>query len=297
MKQGFNFPNERSATGKVIVVSTVKEIREVLRNKAKIGLVPTMGALHSGHKNLIERSVAQNEITVVSIFVNPTQFGVNEDFDKYPRTFNEDAKICEELGVDYIFAPAAGEMYSDAKSLTMICPSYNDVDKLCGRFRTGHFDGVATVVGKLFNIIKPTRAYFGKKDAQQLFIIKKMVSDLNFDIEIIECPTIREKDGLAISSRNTYLDEKSRETASNISRTLFKIKELFENGINDHKTLSDTALAMLSGFEDIQEIEYFEIVNANNFEIYENIDIIKQNSIALIAVKINGVRLIDNVDL
>lgn len=286
------------------IISTIKEIRETLKAAApknigpscqtgSVGLIPTMGALHRGHLSLIEKSVNENDITVVSIFVNPTQFGANEDFDKYPRTLEADAEICEKAGVDYIFAPNASEMYGDTRNTTLICPPYNDVDKLCGKSRPGHFDGVATVVGKLFNIVKPDRAYFGKKDAQQLFIIKKMVRDLNFDLNIVPCPIVRETDGLALSSRNTYLTPESRKNALKISAALRKVHELFISGINDYNTLYDTVLAYL----DAEEIEYFEIVGAEYFEIYENTDIIKPNSIALIAAKIDGVRLIDNVDL
>lgn len=309
------------------ILSKINEVRELLKGEnASVGLVPTMGALHFGHKSLIEKSVEENKITVVSIFVNPTQFGAGEDFDKYPRTLEADAKICEECGVDYVFAPNANEMY-DAygcgssqeppyaahaiKNTTLICPTFDDVDKLCGKSRIGHFDGVATVVGKLFNIVCPTRAYFGKKDAQQLFIIQKMVRDLNFDVEIVPCQIVRESDGLALSSRNTYLDAKARKSALRLSAALFKVQELFENGVNDLKTLSDTVLAMIApapcgaldllaeitGEEAPIDLEYFEIADAKNFEIYQNIDIIKPNSIALIAAKINGVRLIDNIDL
>ncbi len=277
------------------ILSKIKEVREVLKAAApsKIGLVPTMGALHSGHLSLIEKCKIENDVTVVSIFVNPTQFGPNEDFDKYPRTLEKDTEICTNAGVDYIFAPSAAEMYDNMRNTTLICPSYDDVDKLCGKSRPGHFDGVATVVGKLFNIIKPNNAYFGKKDAQQLFIIKKMVRDLNFDVNIIPCPIVREKDGLALSSRNIYLGPEARIEALKISSALKKVCELFKAGVNDYNTLHDSVLAYL----DPEKIEYFEIVDAENFVIYENIDIIKPNSIALIAAKIDGVRLIDNMDL
>ena len=263
------------------------------RSTALIGLVPTMGALHAGHLSLIEKSVKENDITVVSIFVNPTQFGPNEDFDKYPRTLEADAEICEKAGVNYIFAPSVSEMYDDTRNTTLICPQYTDVDKLCGKSRPGHFDGVATVVAKLFNIVKPDNAYFGKKDAQQLFIIKKMVRDLNFDINIVPMPIVREADGLALSSRNAYLTSDARKEALKISLALKKVRELFKAGTNDYNTLQDTVLAYL----DEEKIEYFEIADANSFDIYENTDIINPNSIALIAAKIDGVRLIDNMDL
>ena len=285
----------RIMANKTIVISKIEELRKVLKTteRKSIGLVPTMGALHRGHLSLIEKSKSENDITVVSIFVNPTQFGPNEDFDKYPRTLEADTEICSNANVDYIFAPSASEMYDDTKNPTLICPPYSDVDKLCGKSRPGHFDGVATVVAKLFNIVKPHNAYFGKKDAQQLFIIKKMVRDLNFDVNIISCPIVREADGLALSSRNTYLSAQARLEAVKISSALKKVQELFNSGINSYEALYDTVLAYI----DPEKIEYFEIVNSNSFEIYENIDIIKPSSIALVAVKIDGVRLIDNMDL
>lgn len=279
------------------IISKISELRDILKaQKDKtIGLVPTMGALHLGHESLIKKSTEQNDITVVSVFVNPTQFCAGEDFEKYPRTLESDALKCTRLNVDYIFAPNAEEMYStfNKEAMTSVCPSFFDVDKLCGKSRIGHFDGVATVVAKLFNIVSPTRAYFGRKDAQQLFIIKKMVRDLNFDIEIVECPIIREESGLAMSSRNSYLTDEDRKEAEKIIFALKKAREVFHNGINNILALSDVVCAILPQ----DSIEYFEIVNPETFEIYEKTDIIKPNSIALIAVRINSVRLIDNLDL
>ena len=175
------------------IIHKIEELKNILKDKKtlEIGLVPTMGALHEGHASLIKKSVEQNDYTVVSVFVNPVQFGINEDFDKYPRTLEKDAKLCENLGADIVFAPAVDEMYQDTKELTLVCPPYSAINKLCGKSRPGHFDGVATVVSKLFNITGCTKAYFGQKDAQQLFIIKKMVKDLNFNVEIIPCPIVR----------------------------------------------------------------------------------------------------------
>ncbi len=280
------------------IIKTIKEIREILKNlpeKTTVGLVPTMGALHLGHKSLIEKSVSENDFTVVSVFVNPTQFSPNEDYDKYPRTLEADSKVCSEVGADIIFAPSPSEMYDNQNDTTLVCPPYTDVNKLCGKSRPGHFDGVATVVSKLFNIVKPQKAYFGKKDYQQLFIIKKMVRELNFDIEIVGCPIIREADGLALSSRNTYLDKKARDDGLRLSKALFKVKELKDKGIVEVATLIDTALTILDGLD----IDYFEILDLKNFE---KIDIITNNTIALCAVKVqteNGVvvRLIDNLEL
>ncbi len=285
------------------IISNVEELRrEIKALKAEkqgyIGLVPTMGALHKGHLSLIEKCRAENEIVVVSVFVNPTQFGPNEDYDKYPRTFEADSKLCEKAGVDFLFAPSPKDIYSEYyfknKETTLICPPYEVVNKLCGKSRPGHFDGVCTIVAKLFNITKCDRAYFGKKDAQQLFIIKNMVRDLNFDIDIIGCPIIREEDNLAMSSRNTYLNDEARSAALNISKALFKVKELREKGINESATLIDTALTIMQNLE----VEYTEIVS---LETFENIDIIDEKALMLIAAKVNvngsKVRLIDNIEL
>ena len=269
------------------IISNVEELRrEIKALKAEkqgyIGLVPTMGALHKGHLSLIETCRAENEIVVVSVFVNPTQFGPNEDYDKYPRTIEADSKLCEKAGVDFLFAPSPKDIYSEYyfknKETTLICPPYEVVNKLCGKSRPGHFDGVCTIVAKLFNITKCDRAYFGKKDAQQLFIIKNMVRDLNFDIDIIGCPIIREEDNLAMSSRNTYLNDEARSAALNISKALFKVKELREKGINESATLIDTALTIMQNLE----VEYTEIVS---LETFENIDIIDEKALMLIAVK------------
>ena len=285
------------------IISNVEELRrEIKALKAEkqgyIGLVPTMGALHKGHLSLIETCRAENEIVIVSVFVNPTQFGPNEDYDKYPRTIEADSKLCEKAGVDFLFAPSPKDIYSEYyfknKETTLICPPYEVVNKLCGKSRPGHFDGVCTIVAKLFNITKCDRAYFGKKDAQQLFIIKNMVRDLNFDIDIIGCPIIREEDNLAMSSRNTYLNDEARSAALNISKALFKVKELREKGINESATLIDTALTIMQNLE----VEYTEIVS---LETFENIDIIDEKALMLIAAKVhvNGskVRLIDNIEL
>ncbi len=285
------------------IISNVEELRrEIKALKAEkqgyIGLVPTMGALHKGHLSLIETCRAENEIVVVSVFVNPTQFGPNEDYDKYPRTFEADSKLCEKAGVDFLFAPSPKDIYSEYyfknKETTLICPPYEVVNKLCGKSRPGHFDGVCTIVAKLFNITKCDRAYFGKKDAQQLFIIKNMVRDLNFDIDIIGCSIIREEDNLAMSSRNTYLNDEARSAALNISKALFKVKELREKAINESATLIDTALTIMQNLE----VEYTEIVS---LETFENIDIIDEKALMLIAAKVNvngsKVRLIDNIEL
>ncbi len=275
------------------IIHKIDELKSIVKNIDKsIGLVPTMGALHLGHASLIKKSVEENDFTIVSVFVNPVQFGINEDFDKYPRTLEKDTKLCEELGADIVFAPSADEMYQDTKELTLVCPPYSVINKLCGKSRPGHFDGVATVVSKLFNISKCTRAYFGQKDAQQLFIIKKMVKDLNFDVEIVPCPIVREKDGLALSSRNSYLDEKARQEGLKLSKALNYAKELWQKGIKDKQTLYDSALKIMEGLD----VDYVEIVNPETFEDWEEKD---DKALMLVAAKIppTNTRLIDNMEL
>lgn len=276
------------------IIHKIEELKNILKDKRtlEIGLVPTMGALHEGHASLIKKSVEQNDYTVVSVFVNPVQFGINEDFDKYPRTLEKDAKLCENLGADIVFAPAVDEMYQDTKELTLVCPPYSAINKLCGKSRPGHFDGVATVVSKLFNITGCTKAYFGQKDAQQLFIIKKMVKDLNFNVEIIPCPIVRENDGLALSSRNSYLKEESREDALKLYKALKYAKELRQKGINDRQILCDSALKILEG----TLVDYIEIVNPETFEDWQDE---KEPALMLIAAKIapTDTRLIDNMEI
>lgn len=275
------------------IIHKISQIREITKNlNVSVGLVPTMGALHSGHASLIEKSVKDNGFTIVSVFVNPVQFGINEDFDKYPRTLENDAQLCEKLGADVVFAPSVDEMYQDTRELTLVCPPYSAINKLCGKSRPGHFDGVATVVSKLFNITKCTRAYFGQKDAQQLFIIKKMVKDLNFDIEIVPCPIIRESDGLALSSRNSYLDENVRKEALKLSRALNYSKELWQKGIRDKDILRDSALKILEGLD----VDYVEIVDPETFEDWQETG---KKALMLIAAKIppTNTRLIDNMEL
>ena len=279
------------------VISTKKELKSYLKSlNGTIGLIPTMGALHSGHKSLIKAANKENDIVVVSVFVNPTQFGPNEDYDKYPRTLDKDVELAKEGGADVVFAPSPREMYTniyfEEKETTLVCPPYKYVNRLCGKSRPGHFDGVCTVVSKLFNLVKPNRAYFGQKDAQQLFIIQKMVEELDFDIEIKKCPIVREPDGLAISSRNTYLSENDRKKAVNLSLALKKAKELKDKGIKEAQTLIDTAFSYLEGFD----VDYIEIVSLEDFT---KLDTINDRALMLIAAKTPEVkvRLIDNMEL
>ena len=278
------------------VINKIEEIKKITedskKNNKTVGLVPTMGCLHAGHASLIKKSVAENDLSVVSVFVNPIQFGPNEDYDKYPRTLDEDIKLCSELGADYIFAPSPQEMYPNLEKfsdLTMVAPPYKFTDMLCGKSRIGHFDGVCTVVTKLINITSPNKAYFGMKDIQQLFIIKKMVKDLNFSVEIVPCPLVREESGLALSSRNKYLTPEAKTNALTISKALFAIKSGVERGITDTKLLFDTAMTVLAPSI---ELDYLEFVRAEDFEPIESIT---EPTIAAIAAKVGNVRLIDNI--
>ncbi|MCD7879859.1 MAG: pantoate--beta-alanine ligase [Candidatus Gastranaerophilales bacterium] len=284
----------------ISVLNKIEEVKKTVKNWKKdnytVGLVPTMGALHKGHASLIKKAKETCDRTVVSIFVNPVQFSPNEDYDKYPRTLQKDTQLCEELGVDIIFAPSVEEMYGAGNmlsntALTFVCPPYNLIDCMCGKSRPGHFDGAATVVLKLFNIVSPDYAFFGQKDAQQLYIIKKMVKDFNLDIKIQPCPIVREDDGLALSSRNTYLSEQERQNALSVSQTLFKIRELYNQGITDTKILTDSAFTILN--QNI-ELEYLEF---RDFDSFEKVIAAKSNTLVAIAVKSGKTRLIDNIIL
>lgn len=280
-----------------MLLNKINEVRaEVKKWRAeglKVGLVPTMGALHEGHLSLIKKAKSECDKVVVSVFVNPIQFGPSEDFDKYPRTLDEDMKLCDNEGVDVVFAPNANEMYGGGRlsndTLTYVCPPYFFVDKLCGKSRVGHFDGVCTVVMKLFNIVQPDYAFFGQKDAQQVIIIKKMVEDLNIPIEIVQCPIVREESGLALSSRNKYLSEEGKKDALVLSQILNNIKSCYKKGITNIEALKETAYSYLTEKHDL---EYLEIYNRETLE--EEIDA-NNKSIALIACRVDGVRLIDNI--
>lgn len=282
-----------------MLLNTINEVREEVKKwrkeGLKVGLVPTMGALHEGHLSLIKKAKSECDKVVVSVFVNPIQFGPSEDFDKYPRTLESDTKLCDGEGVDIVFAPSANEMYGGGRlsndTLTYVCPPYFFVDKLCGKSRVGHFDGVCTVVMKLFNIVQPDCAFFGQKDAQQVIIIKKMVEDLNIPIEIIQCPIVREESGLALSSRNKYLSEEGKKDALVLSQILNNIKACYKRGITDIEALKETAYSYLT---DKHDLEYLEILNNKTLEEEKNAN---NRSIALIACRVDGVRLIDNIYL
>lgn len=281
-----------------MLVHTIKELREKRAEwkGLKVGLVPTMGALHEGHLSLIKKAKETCDKVVVSVFVNPIQFGPSEDFDKYPRTLDKDMELCNSVGVDAVFAPTPAEMYGGGRklsndTLTYVCPPFFYVNKLCGKTRTGHFDGVCTVVLKLFNIVQPDCAFFGQKDAQQVIIIKKMVNDLNVPIEIVQCPIVREESGLALSSRNKYLSEQGKKDALVLSSILNNIKKCYKKGITDVSALKETAYSFLT---DKHDMEYLEILDKNTLEEQEKAN---DDSIALIACRVEGVRLIDNIYL
>lgn len=275
------------------IIQKIQKIRTKIQEWKKqglsIGFVPTMGALHIGHESLIKRAREENDKVVVSIFVNPIQFGPNEDFEKYPRQMEADKIICEKHNVDIIFNPAPDEMYPENKLITSVVPPASYQDNLCGKSRIGHFNGVATVVSKLFNIVQPDKAYFGQKDAQQLIIIKKMVNDLNIPVEIVSCPIIRDKDGLACSSRNAYLSVDERAKALTISKVLNNINEQYQSGIKSSQQLIENALPLLN--KDIK-LEYLEVLDADSLN---QILIVKENTLVAIAAKVGNVRLIDNL--
>jgi pantoate--beta-alanine ligase len=273
------------------ILTDISTTKNTLRQtKGTIGFVPTMGALHDGHISLIKQAKQENDIVVVSIFVNPTQFLEGEDLDRYPRTYEADKAICQSCGVDFVFMPDIKTMYEDDEILIKAPKIKGFV--LEGEKRAGHFDGVLQVVLKLFNIIKPTKSYFGKKDAQQLILIKQMVKNLYLDIDIVECEIIREDDGLALSSRNIYLNHTQRTQALTISKALFEACSLFlDDKITDALAIKQHIHNILSTQKDIQ-IEYIQITNKN----LELIETLKQNdSIILIAVKLGTIRLIDNI--
>lgn len=274
------------------IAETIQEVREQVKEWRKqglsVGLVPTMGYLHEGHKSLMDCAVAENDRVVVSVFVNPMQFGPKEDLASYPRDFKRDSALCEETGVALVFHPQPEEMYHEGFS------SFVDMNTLtgglCGKTRPIHFRGVCTVVSKLFHIVMPDKAYFGQKDAQQLAVIRHMVSDLDFGIEIVGCPIIREKDGLAKSSRNTYLNEKERQAALILSKSLKEGMALVDAGEKDAGKVRQAITEKLES-EPLARIDYVEVVDWNTLE---PVDRIEGAVLAAIAVYIGKTRLIDN---
>ena len=274
------------------IVSTIAEARGAVRalrtNGRSIGLVPTMGALHAGHVSLVRAAREQCDAVVVSIFVNPTQFGPNEDFAKYPRTWDADCALLESEGVDLILAPIATEMYPAGASTFVEVEGVSD--RLDGASRPGHFHGVSTVVAKLFHIVSPDKAFFGQKDAAQVAVLRKMVRDLNFDLELVVCPTVREADGLALSSRNRYLSVEERRQALVLSRALQRVEERVVQGVLDAATLIDDALAVLASEPGIR-LDYFKVVDPDTLE---DVADVRNSALAAIAVFVGPTRLIDN---
>ena len=275
------------------VIHTIKDLQaelSVLKAQGKkVGLVPTMGALHAGHASLVKRSVNENDVTVVSVFVNPTQFNDKNDLVKYPRTLETDCKLLEDCGATLVFAPSVEEMYPEPDTRQF---GYAPLDTVMeGAFRPGHFNGVCQIVSKLFDAVKPHRAYFGEKDFQQLAIIREMVRQMKFDLEIVGCPIVREEDGLALSSRNARLSSDERENALNISRTLFKSRTFAAtHSVSETQKMVEDAIAAAPGLR----LEYFEIVDGNTLQ---KIGDWNETSYAVgcITVFCGEVRLIDNI--
>lgn len=274
------------------VVKTIKEVREIVsswrRDGLTVGLVPTMGYLHEGHQSLISKSVSENDRTVVSVFVNPIQFGPNEDLEAYPRDLKRDMEAVEAVGGDLIFNPEPAEMYPS--HFTSFIDTTETTELLCGAVRPVHFRGVCTVVGKLFNIVTPDRAYFGQKDAQQLATIRRFVRDLNFGLEIVPCPIVREADGLAKSSRNTYLSPAERKAALILSKSLALGKKAVDEGERDASNVVSIITESLQT-EPLARIDYVEVVD---FENIQRVETISGETLVAIAVYIGKTRLIDN---
>ncbi len=274
------------------VVHTINEVRQIVKEWKKegktVGFVPTMGFLHEGHKSLIMKSVSENDKTVVSDFVNPTQFGPNEDLARYPRDLKHDAELVESAGADLLFNPEPSEMYPSHFTTTVNTTEVTE--HLCGARRPVHFGGVCQVLTKLFNIVTPNKAYFGQKDAQQLAVVKRFVRDLNFDIEIVGCPIVREEDGLAKSSRNTYLSKEERKAAVILYKSLMAGKELILNGERNSAKVIEKITEVLNT-EPLAKVDYVSIVDNVNIQ---PIDTIKGEVLVAIAVYIGTTREIDN---
>ncbi|MEO2740893.1 pantoate--beta-alanine ligase [Clostridium butyricum] len=275
-----------------MLLKKVDEVRSLVEQWRKqgltVGYVPTMGALHEGHESLIKKAVRENDKVIVSVFVNPTQFGPNEDYDSYPRNIEKDMELCENAGACAVFNPEPSEMYLENKSTVISVSGLTSV--LCGAKRPGHFDGVCLVVTKFFNIVKPNRAYFGEKDAQQVAVLKRMVRDLSIDVEIVPCPIIREEDGLAKSSRNTYLNVDERKAAVVLSRSLKIAKQLLDKGERNAAKIKDAIISEINT-ESLAKIDYVEIVDSENLT---DVSTIEKNILIPIAVYIGKTRLIDN---
>lgn len=274
------------------IIKTISEMRELRKTLPEpVGFVATMGYLHEGHISLVRKAKEENASVMVSIFVNPTQFGPNEDFEKYPRDIDGDLEILEEEGVDAVFAPEADEIYP--KDFNSRVEVIGITQKLEGNCRPGHFRGVTTIVNKLFNIVTPNKAYFGQKDAQQAIVINKMVKDLNMNLEVITCPTIREPDGLAMSSRNVYLRPEDRQSATVLYRALMLAKDLYQQGERNAETVR-TEMVRLIKTEEPARIDYVSVADPVTLE---ELDEISGKALVSLAVKFYKTRLIDNIVL
>ncbi len=280
---------------KVKLVEKVADMMDLARRWRQegktIGFVPTMGYLHEGHLSLVRQARKENDVVVVSIFVNPTQFGPGEDFERYPRDLKRDVELLEPMGVEAVFVPTVEDMYPPGYR------TYVEVEdittRLCGASRPGHFRGVTTVCCKLFNIVMPHRAYFGKKDFQQYVVLRTMVADLNMDLEIVPMPIVREPDGLAMSSRNAYLNEKERKAALCLYRSLKKAQELFAQGKRDARVIKEEVKKVIEA-EPLATIDYVEVVDPDTFLPVEEV---KEGTLVALAVKVGPARLIDNTQL
>ena len=267
------------------------ECRAAKRNGKRLGFVPTMGALHAGHLSLVRAARSACDIVAASIFVNPTQFGPNEDLAKYPRSFDRDCQLLETEGVEFVFAPAVEEMYPGGAATWVAVDGLSE--RLDGRSRPGHFRGVATVVAKLFHVAEPDAAFFGQKDAAQVAIIRRMVRDLNLAVEIVACPIVREADGLAMSSRNVYLGKEDREAARVLYRSLMTVRKMWEKGVREVAALVNVGLQEITEERSVR-LDYFEIVDANDLE---RVGFAREGNLVAVAAWIGSTRLIDNVTL
>lgn len=277
------------------IISTIQQMHEYAVRRRhdgdRIGFVPTMGFLHEGHLSLMRKAREENHTLVTSIFVNPTQFGPTEDLESYPRDMERDAALCRDSGVDVLFAPSAEQMYPDGFCTTVHVAGLTDV--LCGRSRPGHFDGVTTVVVKLFSIVRPHRAYFGLKDYQQYLVIRRMARDLDLDLEVLGLPIVREDDGLAMSSRNIYLSTEERMNALSLNRSLDAAKCMVASGIRDTKTIEARVRSIIEG-EPHTRVDYVQVVNAQDLTPMDHME---EDALLALAVTVGSARLIDNTIL
>lgn len=274
------------------ICATIPEVRAAARaSQGRLGLVPTMGALHDGHLSLVRAAKAQCDAVAVSIFVNPTQFGPTEDLAKYPRQFEQDCRLLEKEGVEILFAPVVDEIYPQGAVTWVVVEGLSE--KLDGRSRPGHFRGVTTIVAKLFHIIEPDAAFFGQKDAAQLAVIRRMVVDLDFPVEIVACPIVREPDGLAMSSRNAYLNREERARALVLQRALLAVRRQFDAGERCAEKLISAGKDVLNGEAQVR-LDYFEVVDQDTLESVERIS---QKTLVAVAAYVGSTRLIDNIVL